>query len=102
MQLSSISASTVVLSAVCRQNSRGPTLSEAGGATIAFSLPQRNTIFAALLIAGVFLAFSGDGLRAYFTPDDMMNLYGACFRRLAESDRPVGALFYRALFTAFG
>ena len=72
------------------------------GATIAFSLPRRNTIFAALLIAGVFLAFAGDGLRAYFTPDDMMNLYGACFRRLGESDRPVGALFYRALFTAFG
>ena len=54
------------------------------------------------MIAGVFLAFAGDGLRGYFTPDDMMNLYGACFRRLAESDRPVGALFYRALFTAFG
>ena len=65
-------------------------------------MPQRNTIFAALLIAGVFLAFAGDGLRAYFTPDDMMNLYGAYFRRLAESDRPAGALFYRALFTAFG
>jgi hypothetical protein len=65
-------------------------------------LPKRNTIFAALVIAGVFLAFAGDGLRAYFTPDDMMNLYGAWFRHLAESDRPVGALFYRTLFTAFG
>jgi hypothetical protein len=65
-------------------------------------LRRRHTIFAALAIAGIFLAFSGDGLRAYFTPDDMMNLYGACFRRLAESDRPVGALFYRTLFTAFG
>jgi len=65
-------------------------------------LPGRNTIFAALLIAGIFLAFAGDGLRAYFTPDDMMNLYGAWFRPLAESDRPVGALFYRILFTAFG
>ena len=65
-------------------------------------MPGRNTIFATLLIAGVFLGFSGDGLRAYFTPDDMMNLYGAWFRPLAESDRPVGALFYRALFAAFG
>lgn len=65
-------------------------------------MPGRNTIFAALSIAGVFLALAGDGLLAYFTPDDMMNLYGAWFRPLAESDRPVGALFYRTLFAAFG
>lgn len=30
---------------------------------------------AGLAISGVFLAFAGDGIRAYFTPDDMMNLY---------------------------
>jgi hypothetical protein len=65
-------------------------------------LPQRNTIFAALAIAGVFLAFAGDGLRAYFTPDEMMNLYGAWFRPLAESRRPVGDLFYRVLFASAG
>src|ERR1035437_6379801 len=97
-------------------HSRAP-FPDAGGATIAFTLggrgvnraawgrlplPRRNTVFAALVIVGVFLAFAGDGLRAYFTPDEMMNLYGAWFRPLAESDRPVGALFYRALFDAFG
>jgi hypothetical protein len=65
-------------------------------------LPQRNTIFAALAIAGVFLAFAGDGLRAYFTPDEMMNLYGAWFRPLAESRRPVGDLLYRVLFATAG
>ena len=65
-------------------------------------MPQRNTIFAALAIAGVFLAFAGDGLRAYFTPDEMMNLYGAWFRPLAESRRPVGDLLYRVLFATAG
>jgi hypothetical protein len=65
-------------------------------------LPKRNAIFATLLIAGVFLAFAGDGLRAYFTPDEMMNLYGAWFRPLAESRRPVGDLFYRILFATAG
>ena len=65
-------------------------------------LPRRNTVFAALVIAGVFLAFAGDGLRAYFTPDEMMNLYGAWFRPLAVSRRPLGDLFYRVLFAAAG
>src|SRR5262249_42723875 len=44
----------------------------------------------------------GDGLFSYFTPDDMMNLYGAWFRPLAEADRPLGALFYRAIFAMAG
>jgi hypothetical protein len=65
-------------------------------------LSRRNTIFAALGIAGVFFGFAGDGLRAYFAPDEMMNLYGAWFRPLAESGRPVGDLFYRVLFAAAG
>jgi hypothetical protein len=65
-------------------------------------LSKRNAIFAGLLVAGVFLAFAGDGLRAYFTPDEMMNLYGAWFRPLAESRRPVGDLFYRVLFAVAG
>jgi hypothetical protein len=57
---------------------------------------------AALAIFALFLAFAGDGIRAYFTPDDMMNLYGAWFRPLLEADRPLGALVYRGLFGAFG
>jgi hypothetical protein len=65
-------------------------------------MPRRNTIFAAIGIAAVFFAFAGDGLRAYFTPDEMMNLYGAWFRPLADSGRPVGDLFYRVMFAAAG
>jgi hypothetical protein len=56
-------------------------------------------------IAGVFFAFAGDGLRAYFTPDDMMNLHQAWTPRLVElihSDRPAGAVVYRVLFALFG
>jgi hypothetical protein len=59
-------------------------------------------IAAALTIAANFLTFAGDGLSAYFTPDDMMNLYGAWFRPLVEQDRPLGTLVYRGLFAAFG
>ena len=65
-------------------------------------MSKTNAIFATLLIAAIFLGFAGDGLRAYFTPDEMMNLYGAWFRPLAESRRPVGDLFYRIFFNAFG
>ena len=57
---------------------------------------------AALLVCALFLGFAGDGIRAYFTPDDMMNLYGAWFRPLLEADRPLGALVYRILFGRFG
>ena len=46
--------------------------------------------------------FAGDGLAAYFTPDDMMNLYGAWFLPLAGQERPIGALVYRAIFAGFG
>ena len=63
---------------------------------------RRNAILATLAIAGIFFGFAGDGLRAYFTPDEMMNLYGAWFRPLAESRRPLGDLIYRALFGAAG
>jgi hypothetical protein len=61
-----------------------------------------SALSAVVLIGGFLLVFAGDGLRAYFTPDDMMNLYGAWFRPLAEQDRPVGTLFYRAIFAVFG
>ena len=63
---------------------------------------RRNAILATLAIAGIFLGFAGDGLRAYFTPDEMMNFYGAWFRPLAESRRPVGDLIYRGIFAAAG
>jgi hypothetical protein len=63
---------------------------------------RRNAIFATLAIAGIFFGFAGDGLRAYFTPDEMMNFYGAWFRPLLESRRPVGDLIYRAVFAAAG
>src|SRR5438105_10862432 len=59
-------------------------------------------IAATLTIAVLFLIFAGDGLATYFTPDDMMNLYGAWFRPLAEQDRPLGALVYRCVFAGFG
>jgi hypothetical protein len=53
-------------------------------------------------ISALFLFFAGDGLAAYFTPDDMMNLYGAWFLPLAGQERPMGALVYRAIFAGFG
>ena len=63
---------------------------------------RRNAIFATLTIAGIFFGFAGDGLRAYFTPDEMMNFYGAWFRPLVESRRPVGDLIYRGVFAFAG
>jgi hypothetical protein len=55
-----------------------------------------------LVVLGYLAVFAGDGLLAYFTPDDMMNLYFAWFRPLSVADRPIGALFYRGMFAAFG
>ena len=63
---------------------------------------SKHAILAALVIAGVFLYFAGDGLRAYFTPDEMMNFYGAWFRPLLGSRRPVGDLLYRGIFAVWG
>ena len=59
------------------------------------------------------LYFAHPGLTAYFTTDDMMNLYGAWSKPWQElvlanltwwspSYRPMGALFYRAAFSVFG
>src|SRR5207247_3480443 len=53
------------------------------------------------VIIGFFLVFAGDGLSAYFTPDDMMNLYDAWFRPLV-AQRPAGVLFQRGIFAVFG
>ncbi len=64
----------------------------------------RARIAATLVICATF-AFAGDGLSAYFAPDDMMNLYGAWSTSAADvlqSDRPLGALVYRGLFAIFG
>jgi hypothetical protein len=66
---------------------------------------QRAPLVAALAICGIFLGFAGDGIRAYFTPDDMMNLYvswSASPMELLHNDRPMGALVYRAMFACFG
>jgi len=65
----------------------------------------RAPLLASLAICAIFLAFAGDGIRAYFTPDDMMNLYvswSATPLELLHNDRPMGALVYRALFACFG
>jgi Dolichyl-phosphate-mannose-protein mannosyltransferase len=69
------------------------------------SQKARAPLLAALAIGGIFLAFAGDGIRAYFTPDDMMNLYvswSAAPAELLHNDRPLGALAYRGLFALFG
>jgi hypothetical protein len=59
-------------------------------------------IGATLTVLAYLAIFAGDGIFAYFTPDDMMNLYFAWFRPPLHIDRPLGALFYRGLFAAFG
>ncbi len=69
---------------------------------VAARLPRWRAAAAAATVGAMLLAFAGDGLRAYFTPDDMMNLYGAWFRPLADADRPLAALVYRGLFFLYG
>lgn len=70
-------------------------------------------VCAALIIIGMPCWFAGAGIRAYFTPDDMMNLYGYWSKPWKEvlvanlawyspQYRPAGGLFYRALFAVFG
>jgi hypothetical protein len=78
-------------------------------------IPQRNraAIAAALTIGALWAAFAGDGIRAYFTPDDMMNIYAAWSRPLgawiadnllffSSAYRPLGELVYHVLFATFG
>ncbi len=67
-----------------------------------------------ILSAFAFLfAFAGGGLRAYFTADDVMNLYFAWSSSLGQllkdnllffsgAIRPLGSLAYRVLFSIFG
>lgn len=65
-----------------------------------------------LIILGFFFYFAGDGLRAGFFPDCMMNIDGAWHRPVPrilldllwpapDAYRPMGALLYRALFESF-
>jgi hypothetical protein len=71
------------------------------------------TLGAVAAIAGIPLCLAGAGLGAYFTGDDMMNLYDAWskpwkevlldnLRYYSPAYRPLGALFYRSLFGLSG
>ena len=70
-------------------------------------------VAAALVIAAQFAWFAGAGLRSYFSPDDVMNLYrawsqpawklvGANLLYCSGAFRPMGGLFYATLFALFG
>jgi len=59
-------------------------------------------IAAVLVVAAIFLGFAGDGLFAYFTPDDMMNIYRASYQPQLTQLRPMGGLVNHALFLAAG
>ena len=56
----------------------------------------------AAIIFAWFFFFTWKSLSLYFDSDDMMNLYLAWSKPLAEVYRPVGALFYRGLFALGG
>ena len=56
----------------------------------------------AAIILAWFLFFTWKSLGLYFDSDDMMNLYFAWSKPLADVYRPVGALFYRGLFALAG
>ncbi len=76
------------------------------------------TVFAVLVAAGIgayMLLFAGGGLRADFTNDDLMNMYGGwrqplwrhlrdivLFFDVSPTYRPVGSLFYSLMFDCFG
>jgi hypothetical protein len=70
-------------------------------------------VAAAVVIVGMPLWLAGAGLRAYFTADDLMSLYGywvkpwwdvlvANLAWFSPSYRPMGGLFYRSMFAVFG
>src|SRR6266571_946073 len=68
----------------------------------------------AIIAILILFAFAADGLRVYFTGDDLMNTYGywthptvqiikeAVIFYPAEIFRPLGALFYLPLFKHYG
>jgi hypothetical protein len=68
-----------------------------------------------LSILSYFFCFAGRGLQADFSHDDLMNLYKSwyppvgqhlvdivAFFKFSDSYRPLGSLFYRLLFDAYG
>jgi len=66
-----------------------------------------------LFIAAWFLALAGDGIRAWFSGDDLMNLYsawtspvtkllGAAIWFFGPGIRPLGSLWYRVVFALAG
>ena len=63
------------------------------------------TISATLLVVALFLFFAGPGLKAWFTDDQLMNLYFASDKPAAElalqPDRPVATLAMRGLWELF-
>jgi hypothetical protein len=75
-------------------------------AIVLFMISKRSrAAVAAVMAVGGLTVFAADGIRAGFTPDDMMNLYGAWSGSpmdLLLGHRPFGALVYRGLFTLFG
>src|SRR5579871_668528 len=72
---------------------------------------RRFKVFAALLIAVYFFLLTKDSLRAYFSPDDSMNLYRSwiypagqlvkanlLFFETSPFFRPMGSAWYRAIY----
>jgi hypothetical protein len=69
------------------------------------SSAMRGRMAVALVVGGIFFLFAGDGVGAYFTPDDMMNLYrawSASPAALLAQDRPLAQVVYRGLFAWVG
>lgn len=56
----------------------------------------------AAIVLAFFFFFTWKSLGSYFDNDDMMNLYFAWSKPLAEVYRPVGAIFYRAIYAFAG
>jgi len=65
----------------------------------------RRTLFAAIgaaIVLAFYLFFTVKSVGRYFDNDDMMNLYLAWSKPLSEVFRPIGGLFYRAMYAVAG
>ena len=60
------------------------------------------SVVAASVVLALYFFFTARSAGRYFDNDDMMNLYFAWSRPLAQVYRPVGALFYRGMFAMAG
>jgi len=71
------------------------------------------SVLAGLCIVAYFLILAGEGVFAYFSPDDLMNLYSAWTQPAVAAIkgnilffsgfyRPMGGVFYRALYAMAG